>query len=135
MALPEHHAAAGKATLRWTEVSAEPLVIFPREIAPSLYDAVLATYRAKGRTPHIAQEAIQMQTIVSLVSAGIGVAWVPESMTRLQRPGVVYRPVAGVALQAETSLVWREPAPPVVDRFVEHVMAERRQSGPSRQIR
>lgn len=133
MALPEAHPAAARQTLRWADVAAQPLVIFPRQISPSLYDAVLATYRAHGSTPHIAQEAIQMQTIVSLVSAGIGVAWVPESMTRLQRPGVVYRPVVGVALRARTSLVWREPAPPVVDRFVRHVMAERRQSGPSHQ--
>lgn len=133
MALPEGHPAAGRASVRWADIASEPLVIFPREIAPSLYDAVLATYRAHGSTPHIAQEAIQMQTIVSLVSAGIGLAWVPESVTRLQRPGVVYRPVSGVALQAETSLVWREPALPVVGRFVDHVMSQQRQSGsPSR---
>ncbi len=132
MALPESHPAAAAAAPRWADIAAEPLVIFPRQIAPSLYDGVLATYRAHGSTPRIAQEAIQMQTIVNLVSAGIGVAWVPESVTRLQRPGVVYRPVGGVALQAETSLVWREPAPPVVARFVAHVRAER-QSPPSAQ--
>jgi len=52
---------------------------------------------------------------------------------QLQRPGVVYRPLAGPGLQCETSLVWREPAPPVVQRFVEHVrMAQQRQSRPSR---
>ena len=43
-----------------------------------------------------------MQTIVNLVSAGMGVA---------------YRPVPDAALHCQTSLVWREPAPPVVQRF------------------
>ena len=90
-------------------------------MTPSLYDAVLAVQRARGLTPQVAQEAIQMQTIVNLVSAGIGMAWVPETVTRLQRPGVVYRRLAGAALQAETSLIWREPALPVVQRFVEQV--------------
>jgi len=144
MALPESHPAAAGAAVRWAQIAAEPLVIFPRQIAPSLYDGVLATYRAHGATPRIAQEAIQMQTIVNLVSAGMGVAWVPEAVSRLQRPGVVYRAVSSVALQAETSLVWREHAMPVVLRFVEHVqqqvqqrvpqrtLAQRRQSAPAR---
>jgi hypothetical protein len=50
-------------------------------------------------------------------------------VTLLQRPGVVYRRPAGPALMAQTSLVWREPALPVVARFVEQVReAMRRQS-------
>jgi DNA-binding transcriptional LysR family regulator len=68
----------------------EPLVIFPRRIVPSLHDALLGMYHAAGREPRIAQEAIQMQTIVNLVSAGMGVAWVPESVRAVpaQRRGV-----------------------------------------------
>ena len=65
-----------------------------------------------------------MQTIVNLVSAGMGLAWVPDSVTRLQRPGVVYRAVADAGLRCETSLVWRADAPPVVARFVAHVLAQ-----------
>lgn len=121
LALPEGHALARAPRPRLAELLQQPLVIFPRDIAPSLFDAVLAAYRERGATPHIAQEAIQMQTIVNLVSAGMGVAWVPSSVTLLQRPGVVYRRMPQAALQSETSLVWREPAPPVVQRFVEHV--------------
>lgn len=124
MALPASHPAAARPLLRLVDVAAEPLVIFPRRIAPSLYDAVLAAYRAQGATPQIGQEAIQMQTIVNLVSAGMGLAWVPQAVTRLQRPGVVYRPVADVALQCQTSLVWRDQAPPVVRRFVTHVQGQ-----------
>lgn len=124
MALPEHHAQAAMPGLHLADVATEPLVIFPRQIAPSLFDAVLAAYRRQGATPQIGQEAIQMQTIVNLVSAGMGVAWVPESVTRLQRPGVVYRAVADAGLRCETRLVWREPATPVVQRFVDHVTAQ-----------
>jgi DNA-binding transcriptional LysR family regulator len=124
LALPEAHPLALRPRLAWPALAAEPLVIFPRRIAPSLYDAVLGHYRAQGATPAIAQEAIQMQTIVNLVSAGIGIAWVPASLTQLQRPGVVYRPPPGAALHCETSLVWRAPAPPVVERFVAHVRGQ-----------
>ncbi|GAP36868.1 LysR family transcriptional regulator [Piscinibacter sakaiensis] len=123
-ALPGGHpAAAARAPLRLADLAGEGLVIFPRGIAPSLFDAVVAAYRGAGHTPHIAQEAIQLQTIVNLVSAGMGVAWVPRSLAQLQRPGVVYRAVEDVALQAQTSLVWTAGAPPVVERFVAHVEA------------
>ncbi|GIX23779.1 MULTISPECIES: LysR family transcriptional regulator [Caldimonas] len=123
LALPGDHRLTAHPSLKAAQVLDEPLVIFPRAISPSLYDAMLAFYRDRQRAPRIAQEAIQMQTIVNLVSAGIGVAWVPETVTRLQRPGVVYRTVEDAGLACETSLVWRLPQPPVVSRFVDHVMA------------
>ena len=121
MVLPESHPAAHSPGLSFADIADQPLVIFPRQIAPSLFDAVLAAYRAQGATPRIAQEAIQLQTIVNLVSAGMGVAWVPASLTRLQRPGVVYQVVADARLRCETSLIWRAPAAPVVQRFVDQV--------------
>jgi DNA-binding transcriptional LysR family regulator len=93
-----------------------PLVIFPRDVAPSLYDAMLAHHGSAG----VAQEAIQMQTIINLVSAAIGVAWVPASLQGLQRAGVIYRAMPG-APEVETSLIWRANAPPVVARFAAHV--------------
>ena len=113
-------ALSNEQPLRKIDLLSLPLIIFPRAIAPSLFDAVLAHYRARAATPVIAQEAIQMQTIVNLVSAGIGVAWVPASVMGFQRPGVVYRPVAGAPV-CETSLIWRSDATPAVRRFVAHV--------------
>lgn len=121
LALPE--SAPRRLAAAW--LLREPLVIFPRAIAPSLFDAVLAFYHRHGVTPRIAQEAIQMQTIVNLVSAGLGVALVPRAMMRLQRPGIVYRSMpaalSGHAPHAETSLVWRADAAPAVHRFVAFV--------------
>ena len=84
-----------------------PLIIFPRPIAPSLHDAILACFRAAGITPEIGQQAIQMQTIVSLVSAGMGLALVPQSVSNLMRPGVEYRSLHDPSPQVETGLAWR----------------------------
>jgi DNA-binding transcriptional LysR family regulator len=126
LALPEELPLASAPRLKLAQVLAQPLVIFPRNVAPSLYDAVLAFYHRHGASPVIAQEAIQMQTIVNLVSAGLGLAWVPHAMTQLQRPGVVYRhlppSLAEGAPSCETSLVWPSGANnPVVSRFVDFI--------------
>lgn len=126
LAVPDHHAFATAPGLDWAAVLGEPLVMFPRRILPSLHDAVFGLYHAAGRSPQVVQEAIQMQTIVNLVSAGLGVAWVPQSVRQFQRAGVVYREVAprrGMAAPAcETSLVWpAEGAGAPLARFVECV--------------
>ena len=123
VALPEQHSLAQARSLSFTAVLEEPLVIFPRRILPSLHDAIFGMYHAAGRAPRIAQEAIQMQTIVNLVSAGLGLAWVPDSVRQFQRPGVVYRQVSARHAQevpgCETTLVWPDRANPTRDRFVE----------------
>lgn len=97
-----------------------PLIIFPRPIAPALHDAILACFRAAGITPEIGQEAIQMQTIVSLVSAGMGMALVPQSVSNLMRPGVEYRSLHDITPQVETGLAWRrDNSSPVLQGFLE----------------
>ena len=127
LALPEHHAlAAVHVPLDWVALLDAPLVIFPRRSVASLYDAIVALYHAAGRTPRVAQEAIQMQTIVNLVSAGLGVAWVPASVRQFQRHGVVYRDMADHAAVpwCETSLVWPSGHDvPALARWTEFVRA------------
>lgn len=126
LALPADHPLAADPHPPWDAVLQQPLVVFPRRILPSVHDAVFALYHQAGRLPPVAQEAIQMQTIVNLVSAGIGVAWVPESVTRFRREGVVYRvprKTGGRILPScETSLVWAaDGANPALSAFVDFV--------------
>jgi DNA-binding transcriptional LysR family regulator len=96
-----------------------PLIIFPRKIAPALHDTILGCFRAEGLTPAIAQEAIQMQTIIGLVSAGMGIALVPQSVSNLIRPGVVYHALPNVAASVEIGIAWRkENTSPVLKSFL-----------------
>ena len=133
LALPQAHPLAAADRLRLQQVLGEPLVCFPRRILPSVHDALFGLYHAAGRTPQVAQEAIQMQTIVNLVSAGLGVAWVPQSVREFQRRGVCYRPIEPVRRarlavpNCETSLVWRAPASAAaltLARFIEFAKAQ-----------
>ena len=139
LALPEMHPLAHVERPALIDVLAEPLVIFPRRIVPSLHDAIYGLYHAAGRVPTVAQEAIQMQTIVNLVWGGVGVAWVPASVMQFRRAGVVYRTAEALApavaagrsrkaplpepLPAcETSLIWPGGVGnPALGRFVEFV--------------
>jgi DNA-binding transcriptional LysR family regulator len=113
-------ALRGKRKVALNSLPALPLIIFPRAISPALYDAILSVFGAAGITPEIGQEAIQMQTIVSLVSAGMGIALVPQSVSNLMRPGVEYRALSDPTPLVETGLAWRRDNPsPVLQGFLE----------------
>ncbi|AKM31498.1 LysR family transcriptional regulator [Pandoraea faecigallinarum] len=108
------------AALSLADFADEPLVIFPRRVAPAFYDTIMGCYAALGLTPRVGQEAIQMQTIVSLVSAGMGVALVPQSLCHLRRTGVTYRALRETSALIETGLLWRTAeVTPVLEGFLE----------------
>ncbi len=101
-------------------VVAAPLILFPRHSAPAFHDLVTGYYARHGGRARIAQEAIQMQTIISLVSAGIGIALVPASLRHLARSGVAYLALDGAPPVLETGIAWRtNDTTPTITRFVE----------------
>ncbi|WP_370461370.1 LysR family transcriptional regulator [Reyranella sp. CPCC 100927] len=105
--------------LRLADVATEPLVLFPRRSSPSFHDVITGYYANNGIAPRMGQQAIQMQTIMSLVSAGMGVALVPRSLENLGRTGVRCVPLEGTPPSIETGLVWRrDNALPTLEGFV-----------------
>lgn len=48
-----------------------------------------------------------MQTVISLVSAEMGVALIPESLQNLQRTGVIYKQLKEKSPLTEIRLAWR----------------------------
>jgi DNA-binding transcriptional LysR family regulator len=117
---PAGFAAPGEAPVHLQDLPRLPLIIFPREISPALHDAILSCFRTAGVTPVIGQLAIQMQTIVSLVSSGMGLALVPQSVSNLMRPGVEYRALADPTPLVETGIAWRrDNGSPVLRGFLE----------------
>ncbi len=107
-ALPAKHPLAGRpGKLGLEKLKDAPFILFPRPYAPGLYDDIVSCCKAAGFSPQVEQEAIQMQTIVSLVSAELGVALIPASLTNLQRTGVTYKLLKGGSPLTEVHLVWR----------------------------
>jgi DNA-binding transcriptional LysR family regulator len=114
-----HRLARRSGALPVKELRSEPFVLFPRALAPTLYDMVISYAEAAGFSPTIGQEARQMQTIIGLVAGGLGVAIVPACMENLRRRDVVYKKLAPKPPQVITMLAWRASRPSeVVQAFV-----------------
>lgn len=115
-AIPSTHALAGDdRPLELTMLAAEPWVLFPPSEGPGLASTILGACARAGFSPQVVQQAIQMETIIGLVAAGIGVSLVPERSLGASHPGVVFRPLAGpgTPIPYQMALTWRvgEPSP------------------------
>lgn len=133
-ALPSNDPLArSRAPLPVQSLAGRPFVIFPRSAATGLYDAIIEFCREAGFVPRVAQEAIQMQTIVSLVSAGLGVALVPASLRDLRRRGVVYRSLREDSPLLTVVLAWRAASRSAcLAQFVATARASVRRRSPGR---
>lgn len=135
VALSSTHSLAEKEHICVQSLLSEPLIMFPRYLAPGLYDRIMSLFQQRNFKPNITQEAIQMQTIIGLVSAGMGVAITPSSLQNLQRSGVVYRPILEEVPVIETAIIWQQNnLTPIVENFLQFTQKaiskfQQRQSG------
>jgi DNA-binding transcriptional LysR family regulator len=126
-AVPELWVAEGRleiadGRLTGEQWMAEPLILFPARVSPDFHALVMDFYHLRGRPPAIRQEAIQMQTIISLVSTGMGMALVPASLRHLARSGVRYLDLDEGAPILETGLAWRKgDIPPPLAALIRQV--------------
>lgn len=106
VALPEIHPLSRQPQVPLKALINEFFILFPRPLGPKLYDQIVGLCQQAGFSPNVVQEAIQMQTIVSLVAAEIGIALVPASVQNLQRRGVIYKAIQEATPKAEIAVIW-----------------------------
>ena len=100
-----HPAAKGDGPIDLRQLSKASFIIPPRDIAPGLYDLTLGLCHSFGFAPRITQHARQMQTVIGLVSSGMGFALVPSSVRNLKRAGVRYRQLRGKPALVELGIL------------------------------
>jgi DNA-binding transcriptional LysR family regulator len=98
------------------EIAAFGLIAFPASLGPVLHARIMDTFMKAGIEVRIAQEAKRALTMLSLVSAGLGAALLPQSIRRLAFKGVRYADVTGTPFPTwPLAMIARHrPQPPVV---------------------
>jgi DNA-binding transcriptional LysR family regulator len=120
VALPAAPPLAGREAIAIGDLADAPWLLVPARVPSRLRDLTLRAAAAAGFTPRVAQEARELDTLIALVSAGLGVTLVPASAARFPRPGVVFRPLAGKALSFRlVALQRRGLVPPAVRSFLD----------------
>jgi DNA-binding transcriptional LysR family regulator len=100
--LPAGHRLARHDRIALSELAGEPFVFFPRHRSVLAYDEFIASCRAAGFSPAIAQEASGISAL-GLVAAGLGVTIVAASYQALSLDGVRFVPVIGHQLTLQVA--------------------------------
>lgn len=100
-----HPSALGGTPVRLRDLDGASLVIFPRVMAPRLYDHLLLVCRDGGFLPGAIRHARNPDFVHGLVLAGRGVH-LNEAPTAPLPDGLVWRPLENYSLAWLTSVVW-----------------------------
>lgn len=118
VAMPSTHRLCRARQLTLDRLVDEPFVLFPRQVGPGYVDLVLSACLRAGFSPRVEHEVDNIQTIIGLVAAGLGVALVPQPVSQLKLPGVAYRTLADPT-SSELAMAWTSRSgSPMLERFV-----------------
>lgn len=96
--------STGASPLRLSDMAAEPFVMYAPTHAAGLHSTAMLACQLAGFLPRVAQQAVQVQTVLALVESGLGVALVPSVMEKFARHNIVYRTLVDVSEQAAIGL-------------------------------
>lgn len=99
---------AGGGEVDLGELDGTPLVLFPRQTAPHVFDELLATCRAYGFVPADVHEAPRPEFGLGLVMGGDAIALAEQPAAA--GAGVSWRPLANRPLSLVLSTAWRADA-------------------------
>jgi DNA-binding transcriptional LysR family regulator len=120
--VPEGHRLATSDALALSELADERFVMFPRELAPRLYDAILAICRTAGFEPKLSRRAFHSAGDTATLTSANAIVIAPESV-RGEIPGMVAVSLSDDSTRLETFLVWRPDTPSTsAERFRELAM-------------
>jgi len=119
-ALPGGHPLAARQKVSLADLASEPFVLYGRASGPIVHDTIVSHCLAAGFSPRVVQEAVDVQTIVALVAANLGVSLLIAPTPRTDESAVVYRPLVEDLPPWEMALAWsRHNQSPVLARLLE----------------
>jgi DNA-binding transcriptional LysR family regulator len=92
VAVNQHHRLASQLHVELVELAGEPLLTLALDRSAFARYLVQCCANA-GFEPAIFQEALEPQTVLAMVGAGLGVALMPETTARVGWPGVTFIPI------------------------------------------
>ncbi|NYF79556.1 LysR family transcriptional regulator [Granulicella arctica] len=106
--LPANHPLASVKDLKVSDCQGADFVMYSRKMAPGFHDQLMNILHTHGVTPNVVQEAAEMYTLISLVSAGMGIAIAPASIQSHHVENVVVRELREEKSRSEIAIAWNK---------------------------
>jgi DNA-binding transcriptional LysR family regulator len=122
LAMPTASTHASSAPESLADVAAEKFIWFSRDRSAPQHDTLIAACARAGFVPNIAQIGTDIPTILGLVAAGMGCAFVPASVKPVCPPTVHLVPLKDLNAQFDVEFVFSAGTyPRTVERFLASV--------------
>ncbi|MEE4409249.1 MULTISPECIES: LysR family transcriptional regulator [unclassified Serratia (in: enterobacteria)] len=100
--------------------NALPLLQLTPKRGRGLSDQSLRFIAAHQLTPNVVQQAGDIQTLLALVAAGIGVALLPQSVTHIVPTGIDILALSGALTEWQVGIAWNPQQPDALrDNFIQ----------------
>jgi DNA-binding transcriptional LysR family regulator len=122
VAMPLDHRLARNDQMYWSDLRQEVFVLPSQFPGPDMADLLIARLAEPGRRPHIIEQDVSMENILSMVSLGKFVTLTSETALGITRPGVILQDVHDLTGQTlvDVAAYWREDnGNPALRRFFE----------------
>ncbi len=104
--LPSSHPCAQAGAVTFPQLAASPFILFESGFA--LNAVILGACERHGLTPQVAARSAQIDFIVALVAAGLGIGFLPRMIAEQRaHPGVAQVPLAEPGTDWSMALIWR----------------------------
>lgn len=124
--LPDNHPLADReGPINPKELTKEKFILSSPEAGQGYFDSIYIIFEEAGFKPNVVQVVKEQLTMVSLVAAGLGIVFVPESTRNLKIKGVVFKKLSKSYIK-NTSLAWnkdnKQPATSAVLKLIQEVI-------------
>jgi|UPI0008305E61 DNA-binding transcriptional LysR family regulator len=125
LALPEHHPLASRPKLVVEDLEGADFIGMDLAQSGLMAEKVALALHSRGVAIRVLMETGSTEATLSLVAAGLGIAFVNRSQAGRHPPNVIIRDVAGFSVPLPLKLFWREEIEtPVLLRFAETLAAQ-----------
>ena len=117
--VPKDHPLARKRSVELPELAREQFVVVPHSIVTPSYGWLFALCQKNGFEPKVAQEVGSVNTLLNLVSVGMGIGLTLTGKDINYPPSLAVLKLDKVSYATSFNLAWvKGPAEPVLDRFI-----------------
>jgi DNA-binding transcriptional LysR family regulator len=107
--LPANHSFTDDGGIPLQDIASQPFILFESGFA--LNHIILDACHAQGLSPHIAMRSSQIDFIVELVAAGMGIGFLPQMIAEQRKhPDVRIHTIKDAELNWDMALIWRKGA-------------------------
>ena len=111
LALAKGHTLAHLKSVPIKQLAQERLIVFSRDGAPEVYDAILAICKKARFSPRIADAPRSWHAVLTMVEANEGLALIPQCVQHLRGNDVVFRPLDDNRNKLDAIVAWRRNEP------------------------